>query len=118
MTNPRGFLTGAVRGLDVYAVGGDYGRGATALIDVFDTPKRSWRSCSNMIACRKDAAATFLHDDLYVIGGYNDEQKPQKMERRIDNGPWETDISHGHIDYRLFHSVVKIPKRLLYNGIA
>ena len=61
---------------------------------------------------RNEGALLFLKDDLYAVGGYNEQKNPRQMERMKGKERWEAQLTDGTVDARCFHRVLKIPVSL------
>ena len=111
MQRPRLLMFGAANDDEVYGIGGTKGdmKHPTKFVDIFDIRMQRWRTGEDLNYARNEGAAIFLERDLYVIGGFDSEQRSCAMERLEANNPfWQTHITDGTVDARCFHNVVKI----------
>ena len=85
---------------------------ALGIVDVFDLRAQQWTEGPRMMHARKEGASLMLEEDIYVVGGFDDDQSPQEMERWRQGRGWETGLTDGTVDARCLHRVLKIPSHL------
>lgn len=113
MPRPRHGLLGAGHNDRFYALGGTFASSSKAMcmVDIFETRLQQWRVGPEMNHAHNTGAAICVENDLYVIGGMDEQRQPFGMERLSwDSDAWETDITDGIVDTRSFHSLVTLPK--------
>ena len=98
----------------LYVMGGRYHGVSQSLdrVDIFDVRTATWRTGPALNNPRNEAAAAFLDDDLYVVGGFDEAKTAYKTERlQAGSHFWEEPVTTGS-DNRCFHALIKIPTNI------